>query len=89
MLDLELKLPTEVLDNIPSSKEDMVLYLAKYFDGVISKYDVTFQKRVHGVMGGPLSRYEKSLLKDFLIAMTIGNIEQEQASQLAAESITR
>ena len=89
MLDLELKLPTEVLDNIPSRKEDMVQYLAKYFDGIIAKYDVSFQKRVHGVMGGPLSRYEKSILKDFLIEMAVGNIEQEQASQLAAESITR
>lgn len=87
MIDIELKLPDEVLENVPSRKDEMVRYLAQYFDGVIEKYEVRFQKRVQGVMAGPLSRYEKSILKDFLIEMAIGNIEQ--ASQLAAETITR
>ena len=87
MIDIELKLPDEVLENVPSGKDEMIKYLAKYFDVVIDKYDIRFQKRVQGVMGGPLSRYEKSILKDFLIEMAVGNIEQ--ASQLAAETITR
>lgn len=88
MMDLELRLPDEVLENIPSgNRDDVVRYLARYFDTVIDKYDSRFQKRVQGAFGSPLSRYEKSILKDFLIDQALGKIEE--ASQFAAESITR
>lgn len=87
MIDLELKLPAEVMDNIPSgSREDVVRYLAKYFDTVIDKYDARFQKRVQGGFGGPLSKYEKSILKDFLIDQTLGKIDE--SSLMAAETLT-
>lgn len=77
MTNLELKLPEEVLENIPSgSREEMVKYLAKFFDTVIDKYEVRFQKRVQGSFGAPLSRFEKSLLKDFLIDQALGKIEE-------------
>lgn len=86
-MDLEFKLPDEVLENVPSSsKEEMVRYLATYFDSVIEDYNVRLQKRATGAFGQPLSRYERSLLKDFLIDRTIGRIEA--ASQLAAETLT-
>ncbi len=74
MNDFELKLPPEVLEGIPSGHEDMLRYLSKYFDGVIEKYESRFQKRVSGALGGALSRYEKSLLKDFLIDAIIGKL---------------
>lgn len=86
MTDLELKLPEDILENIPSGKDEMVKYLAHYFDKVIDHYDGRFQKRVQGAMGGPLSRYEKAILKDFLIEMTMGNLEE--AAELAAETLT-
>lgn len=85
---IELKLPDEVMENIPSgSRDDVVRYLAKYFDSVIAEYDVRFQKRVQGAFGSPLSKYEKSILKDFLIDQTLGRIEEN--SLLAAEALTR
>lgn len=87
MTDLELKLPEEVLEKIPSGKTEMVKYLATYFDSVIDHYGVRFQKRVQGAMGGPLSRYEKAILKDFLIDLTMGSLEEEP-SALAAETLT-
>jgi hypothetical protein len=92
MTDLELKLPDEVMENIPSgNKEDVVRYLAKYFDTIIDRYDHRFQQRITGPLGGPLSNYEKSLLKDFLIDQTLGKIEEATLKEvsLAAETITR
>lgn len=74
MNDFELKLPPEVLEGIPSGRDEMIHYLSKYFDGVIEKYDSRFQKRVSGAFGGALSRYEKSILKDFLIDAIIGKL---------------
>lgn len=84
---LELRLPDEVMDNIPSGREEMVRYLSTYFDSVIEKYDVRFQKRVSGPMGGALSKYEKAVLKDFLIDQVIGRFEGGP-SLMAAESLT-
>jgi len=86
MLDLELKLPEEILENMPSGREEMVKYLARYFDTVIDNYDNRFQKRVRGPLAGPLTRYEKAILKDFLIEMTIGNLEE--ASKSVPEAIS-
>lgn len=86
MTDLELKLPDDVMKNIPSGRDEMIQYLAKYFDTVIEKYDVRFQNRVKGFMGGPLSKYEKAQLKDLLIDLTLGKIEE--APQMAAEFAT-
>jgi hypothetical protein len=78
MNNFELKLPSDILENIPPSHEDMIRFLAKYFDGVIADYDGRFQKRVGGgPMGGPLSKYEKSILKDFLIDAVLGKQEEE------------
>lgn len=85
MTNLELKIPDDVLENIPSGRDAMVQYLAKYFDGVIAKYEVSFQKRVTGALGGPLSRYEKSTLKDFLLDLTIGNIDEASQPRIAVE----
>lgn len=75
MNNFELKLPPDVLDSIPPGHDDLIRFLAKYFDGVIEEYGVRFQGRVGGVFGGPLSRYEKSILKDFLIDAALGKLE--------------
>lgn len=74
MEDLELKLPEEVLNQLPAAKEEMIKHLAVYFDGILEKYNTRFQTRVGGFMGSPLSRYEKSMLMDFLIDLAIGQI---------------
>ena len=77
MTDVEIKLPDEILENIPEAKNELVQYLSSYFDGVIDKYDSRFQKRVMGILGQPLSRYEKAMLKDFLMDLAIGKLEEE------------
>ncbi len=78
MSNFALKLPSEILDSIPPGREDMIRFLSKYFDGVINDYDSRFQRRVGGgVLGGPLSRYEKSILKDFLIDAVMGKLEED------------
>jgi hypothetical protein len=78
MSNFELKLPSDILESIPPGREDMIRFLARYFDGVIEDYDRRFQRRMGGgVLGGPLSKYEKSILKDFLIDQALGNQEEE------------
>jgi hypothetical protein len=69
---LEIKLPEHVLEHLPSDKTEMVAYLSKYADEVLRQYEARFQRRVSGTMGGPLSRYEKSLLRDFVLDMILG-----------------
>lgn len=87
MIDLELRLPDEVMENIPSGNtEEIVRYLARYFDTVIEKYNDRFQKRMRGPLGEPLSKYEKAIIKDFLIDQTLGRIEE--GTPMAAETLT-
>lgn len=81
MNDFELKLPPEVLEGIPSGHDEMIRHLSKHFDSVIDKYDSRFQKRVTGAFSGPLSRYEKSILKDFLIDAVIGKMGLDASVQ--------
>lgn len=71
---LEIKLPDEVMENLPAETSGIVERLSQHFDEVILTYEIRFQKRVQGVMGGPLSRYEKSILKDFLLDTTLGKL---------------
>lgn len=86
---IELKLPDEVMDGIPTgSREDVVKYLSKYFDGVIDEYSVRLQRRAKGVFGEPISKYERSMLKDFLIDQTLGKLE-ETSQVMAAETLAR
>jgi hypothetical protein len=75
---VELKLPADILDNVPKDKEGMLKYLSGYFDVVIEKYNERFQSRVSGIMGQPLSRYERAMLKDLLMDLTIGTIHQDK-----------
>ena len=70
---LEIKLPDDVMENLPSNEADMVAFLSKYFDGVIDEYQADIVREVRGVMGGPLSRYERATIKDFLIRRVGGS----------------
>lgn len=73
--NFELKLPADVLQHVPANQEQMIHYFSKYFDGVIEEYDARFQYRVKGAFAGPLSKYEKAILKDFLIDAVLGKLE--------------
>lgn len=86
MTNLELKLPDDVLEHAPKNRNELIAYLSRYFDGVVDQYDGRFQKRVGGLLGAPLSRYEKSLIKDFLIDSTLGKLDED--SQLAAAELS-
>ena len=75
---LEIRLPDEVMDNLPSEKEAMIVYLSKHFDEVIRNYEQEFTRSVGGFLGQPLSRYEKATIKDFLIRMVLGRKLSQQ-----------
>ena len=69
---LEIKLPDHVMEHLPSDKAEMIAHLSKHVDEVIRQYEISVQKRISGTMGGPLSRYEKSLLRDFILDRILG-----------------
>lgn len=64
---LEIRLPDEVMETLPAEESELIPFLSRYFDGVIDDYQADLQRDVRGVMGGPLSRYERATIKDFLI----------------------
>jgi hypothetical protein len=74
MNDLELRLPDEILEKVPSGKSDMIKFLSNYFDETIGQYELRLTKRVPGMMGNPLSRYERATIKDFLMDLAIGKL---------------
>ena len=78
---LEIKLPDHVMENLPSDKAGMISHLSKYVDEVIRQYEISIQKRVSGTMGGPLSRYEKSFLRDFVLDMVLGKKLREELGE--------
>lgn len=64
---LEIRLPDEVMETLPTEESELIPFLSRYFDGVIDDYQADVLRDVKGVMGGPLSRYERATIKDFLI----------------------
>ncbi len=76
MAGIEIKLSEDVLESIPSNKEGMIRYLAKCFDSVIDNYNIRLRERVSGSLGSPLSSYERAIIKDFLIDVTLGKLQQ-------------
>ena len=82
-MTLDIKIPDDVLESLPTNKAAMLEHLSRYFDEVIAEYETRFQRRAKGVLGGPLSRYEKATLKDFLMDMTIGKLRGESDVSVA------
>ncbi len=69
---LEIKLPDEVMEKLPSDRAKLISCLSSLVDEEIADYEHDFQRRVQGTMGGPLSRYEKSILRDFILDRILG-----------------
>lgn len=86
---LDIRLPDEVMDNLPSDKQALVAYLSNHFDKVISQYELSFQRRVQGALGGPLSRYEKTMLKDFLLDAVLGKNLRKSIDDAATSPFER
>ncbi len=70
--NLSIKLPDEVMESLPTNRSELVACLSRLVDEEISDYERDFQRRVQGTMGGPLSRYEKSILRDFILDRILG-----------------
>lgn len=71
---LDIRLPEEAAEALPSSKEDMVRYLLPFVDAAIADYELSLRRRVPGTLGGNISKYEQSLLRDFLLDKLMGNV---------------
>ena len=74
---IDIRLPEEILEAIPSSKEEMVRYLLPFVDVAIDDYEKGLRLRVRGVMGGPLDKHEKSILRDFMLYRLMRNVQDD------------
>ncbi len=88
---IDIRLPDDVMENCPKDKTAMGVYLAEYLNKVIAVYEKRFQQRVTGALGGPLSNFEKALLRDFMLEALLGgplrqSLQDSGPIQLAAES---
>jgi len=78
---IDVRLPEEVLENMPSTKEGMVQHLLPTVEAAISDYEKSLRRRVPGVLGGALDRHEKSILRDFLLDRILRNALAEEPVQ--------
>lgn len=77
---LDVRLPEEVLEGLPSTKDEMVRYLLPFVDSAIVDYEQSLRRRVPGSMGMPLDRHEKSILRDFMMDRLLRNVLHEDTN---------
>ncbi len=87
---VQLIIPDEVMEQLPENKADWIPYLASFFErSVIKPYEESLSKRQKGMLGGPLSKYEKTGYTDLLIDIALGqirkNIEESASTQVPLE----
>lgn len=75
---IDIRLPEEILDNLPSGKDDLVRHLMPSIEEAISEYEKGLRRRVSGLLGDSLSRYEKAMLRDFLFSFILKNAMVEE-----------
>jgi len=75
---IEVRLPIEVLESLPSTKEDMIRHVLPYVDAAITDYEQSLRRRVSGSLGAALDRHEKSILRDFMLDRLLRNVFHEE-----------
>jgi hypothetical protein len=83
-----LRLPDDVLAQVPSSKNEMLEYLSRYVDSqMLAQYEEDFRRRVSGALGAPFARHEQVLLRDFSMWLLLGELKsrlEESPAKIAA-----
>lgn len=79
---IEIKLPEELMETLPSDREQLKQRLSEHFDKVIAEYESNFVQQVAGLLGGRLSRFEKANLKDFLMRTVLPDLESSQMKEV-------
>lgn len=74
MTHLEIKLPDDVMAHLPTEKSALIACLSRHFDKVLDQYELRLPKRLGAPLNGPLSRYERATLKDFLMDQVLGDL---------------
>lgn len=69
---LELRLPEDVLERLPTEKEALIAAVRPHADERIRAYERHLARRA-GILGDPLDKREQSLLRDFLIDWMLEN----------------
>lgn len=83
---IDVRLPEEVLENMPATKEGMVQHLLPAVEEEISDYEKNLRRRVPGILGSALDRHEKSILRDFLLDRILRNALTEGPNQAPTTS---
>ena len=85
MYKVQLVLPDDVLEHLPKDPQSCVPYLAEFLGTVIKSYEESLGRRQPGLLGAPLSRYEKTILMDMLIDMALGQLRQKLEAKAGSE----
>ena len=84
---IDVRLPEEVLEGLPSTKEAMVQYLVPFVDQAIVDYELSLRRRVPGALGSSLARHEKAILRDFVLDRLMRNVLQEDTNSARFETL--
>ena len=69
---VKITLPDEVMERMPQNKEGIIAYLSRYFEDEVNEYSSELQRQAPAPFNQPLNRYERSLVKDYLMRKTLG-----------------
>ena len=78
---VKITLPEEVMEHMPADRRGMIEYLSRLFDEEADEYSSSIQRRAGAPLNGPLSRYERSLIKDYLLDKIVNANHYDEETQ--------
>jgi hypothetical protein len=74
---VKITLPDEIMERMPQDKEGIITFLSRYFEDEVNDYSSELQRQAPSPFNQPLNRYERSLVKDYLMRKTLGALLQQ------------
>lgn len=82
---VKISLPDEVMERLPAGKAAMEAYLSPYAEEAVEVYSRTVQKQAPAPFNQALNRFERSLVKDFIMRTLMGDLLQKGGLSPAVE----
>lgn len=90
MYGIEMKIPEEIMDRMPTDLTKLVEFLLPYASKMVDDYEQSFLARTKNLpLGGKLTRYERSQLTDFILDRLVGPLRDKLQSQPEPTSLPR
>ena len=78
---VKITLPDEVMEHLPTDRRGMIEYLSRLFDEEVDEYDSSLRRRAAAPLNGPLTRYERSFIKDYLLDKIVNASHYDEETQ--------